>query len=104
MSVNSTVAVADPANSRNALKPGSDGSMPTGADTGLAGFAITPANTDMAVPCRGIYVGVTGDIKVDMVGGGTVTFVGVPQGTILPARCKRVYLTGTTASSLVGLT
>lgn len=67
--------------------------------------AITPNNsTDLATAPRGIYIGVAGDLKVDMLGGETaVTFVGLAQGVIYPLRVTRVYATGTTAASLIGL-
>ena len=47
-------------------------------------------------PCRGLWVGGTGDVSVVMAGGGSVTFVGV-QG-LLPVRVDRVNATGTTAT------
>jgi len=34
---------------------------------------------------------------------GTVTFTGVPVGTLLPIRATRVYSTGTTASTILAL-
>jgi hypothetical protein len=70
---------------------------------GYGAAAITTADTDQNTSFRAIYVGGAGDIKVDMPGGGTVTFVAVPQGTLLPIRPKRIYATGTTATNLVGL-
>lgn len=67
-------------------------------------FAVTPSDTvDLAIATRAIYVGVSGDIKVNMVGTGTVTFTGVPQGAVLPIRASRVYATGTTATTLIGV-
>ena len=66
--------------------------------------AITPSDSaDLADVSRSIYVGGAGDIKVDMVLGGTVTLVGALAGTVLPIRVSRVYSTGTTATSLVNL-
>lgn len=67
--------------------------------------AITPNNgADLAANTRGLYVGVSGDVKVDMVTGGTgVTFVGLAAGIIHPLQVKRVYATGTTALNIVGL-
>lgn len=67
-------------------------------------FAVTTDNsTDLAISTRGIYVGVSGDLKVDTVGGNTVTFVGLAAGVIHPIRAKRIYATGTTATSIIGV-
>jgi hypothetical protein len=67
-------------------------------------FAITPANgADLSFVTRGLYVGVSGDVKVDTLGGDTVTFVGLAAGVIHPIRAKRVYATGTTATDIVGV-
>jgi len=66
--------------------------------------AITPDNsTDLTNHTRGIYVGATGTLKVDMVTGGTVTFVDPAAGVVHPLRVKRVYATGTTATGIIGL-
>jgi hypothetical protein len=68
-------------------------------------FAITPNDSvDLAAFIRGIYVGGTGDVALICEDNtAAVTFVGVPTGTILPVRAKRVLSTGTTATNLVGL-
>jgi len=52
---------------------------------------------------RALYVGGAGDVKVVTVGGSTVIFSAVPAGTILPVAVVRVFSTGTTATSLVGM-
>lgn len=49
-----------------------------------------------------IYVGVTGDIRVDMERSGTVTFKNVPVG-FMEIVASKVYATGTTASELISL-
>jgi hypothetical protein len=52
---------------------------------------------------RGLYIGVSGDVKVDMAGGGTaITFKAVPVG-LLNIIVSRVYATGTTATNIVAL-
>ena len=67
-------------------------------------FVITPDNTtDLALPTRGLYVGGSGTVKVDMADGTTVTFTGLAAGVIHPIRAKRVYATGTTASGILGV-
>jgi len=79
---------------------------PSGGSSAPAGeaYAITPDNdTDLATPTRGIYVGVSGDLKVDMTGVGTVTFVGLAAGIIHPISAKRVYQTGTDATDILGI-
>jgi hypothetical protein len=74
-----------------------------------AGFTITPSDTaDLAVGADALYIGVTGNIKVDMPGlpgqaaRSTVTFMNVPVG-FFPVAVLRVYATGTTASQIIGM-
>ena len=67
------------------------------------GVAITPSNTGTH-EYEGLFIGVGGDIKVDMVDGSTPTFLNVGNGMFLPIAVKRVYSTGTTATNIIGLT
>lgn len=70
----------------------------------LHAAAVTPNDTtDLSTATRGIYIGGAGDLKVDMLGGETVTFFSVPAGTALAIRAIRVYVAGTTATNIVGL-
>jgi hypothetical protein len=65
---------------------------------------VVPSNTVVyEQPTRGVYVGTAGNIAVDMVSGGTVTFFNVLAGTLLPIQVDRIYATGTTATNLVAL-
>ena len=65
--------------------------------------AVTPNDgADLAHVARALYVGSTGDIKIDTPNGDTVTFSAVPVG-IFPVRANRVYSTGTTATNIVAL-
>jgi hypothetical protein len=50
-----------------------------------------------------LYVGGYGDVKVDTVGGDTVTFVGVNGGTFFPLQVLKVYATGTTATNIIAI-
>lgn len=52
---------------------------------------------------RALWVGTGGDVKVDMVGGETITFGSVPSGSHLLIAVTKVYATGTSASGIVGL-
>lgn len=69
-----------------------------------AASAITPNDsTVLSQFTRGIYVGVSGDVRVDMADGSTVTFVGLASGSVHPIAAKKVYATGTTATSILGV-
>ena len=74
-------------------------------DPAIHAFAITAHNTDdLAYVTRGLYVGVSGDVKVDMRGGeSAVVFTGLAAGVIHPLRVKRVYDTDTDATNIVGV-
>lgn len=52
-------------------------------------------------PTRALWVGTAGDVKCDMQSGETVTFKNVSG--LLPVAVKRVYSTGSTASSIIAL-
>jgi hypothetical protein len=60
-------------------------------------------SADLSYVTRAIYVGNGGNVKVDMQDSGTVIFLAVPTGMTLPIRAKRVYATGTTATSIIAL-
>lgn len=75
---------------------------PIEAIPGGDAVAITPSDAT-AVIFHAVYVGGAGNVAVRTSRGTTVTFVGVPAGTILPIKCDRVMATNTTATSLVGM-
>jgi len=64
--------------------------------------AITPSDSTVIPYPRAIYVGVSGDVRVKMKGGATVTFKAVPVG-VLPIRPIQVLSTSTTATDMVAL-
>ncbi len=71
-------------------------------DPSEGGFEVTPGDdNDQAKVGRGLYLGVAGDVKVDMFNGDTITFVNLSSGTIHPIRVRRVYATGTEATDIV---
>lgn len=67
--------------------------------------AITTSDTvDLPDGPAFVYIGVSGDVKVDTYGGTSgVVFKNAQQGTILPIKVKRVYATLTTATNLVAV-
>ena len=69
-----------------------------------AGQAVTPSDeADLPVLPRALFVGSGGTLAVDLADGGSVTFEGVPAGTLLPLRAGRVRQSGTTASAILAL-
>lgn len=74
----------------------------TPIDPGHEAWAVTPSDTVTFQPTRGVYVGVSGDVTVDMADGdANITFTAAAAGVILPIRVTRIYSTGTTATNLV---
>lgn len=67
--------------------------------------AVTPNDSaDLAFASRGVFVGGAGNLAYIPLNGTTaVTLVGIPAGTILPIRPKRIMSTNTTATSIVSL-
>lgn len=75
------------------------------SDTSPAAGAVAVSLSDIVniVPCRALYVGVSGDVKVLTPNNGTaVVFKAAPVG-VLPVQAIRVYSTGTTATDIVAL-
>lgn len=65
--------------------------------------AVTPSDSDALATTTALYIGVAGDVTVDLKDRGTsVTFKAHPVGYLF-ARVKRVYATGTTATDILAL-
>ena len=66
---------------------------------------VSPNNgADLGRTLALIFVGVSGDVKVDCSGSGdAIVFKNVPAGSILPVKVDRVYSTGTSATNMVAL-
>lgn len=74
------------------------------SDPATSAVAITPNDsTNLTVTARAIYVGTGGTVVLKGWDDVSVTFVKIPDGTILPVAAKRVMATGTTATDLVAL-
>ena len=66
-------------------------------------FEIIPDDaTDLSHETIAVYVGFDGDLKVDLVGGDTVTMYNLAAGAWHPIQAKRVYATGTAATYILG--
>lgn len=62
---------------------------------------VTPSDsTDLSFVTRNLYIGTGGDLRVTLLGGQTVTYLGVAAGDF-PRRVKRVHTTGTTATNII---
>lgn len=70
-------------------------------------FAVTTSDVTVLTGVRGLYVGGSGNVTVEMLNpeslSATVTFSAVPAGTVLPIAVERVLQTGTTATNIVAL-
>jgi len=66
--------------------------------------AITPADdASLSRAADAIYIGGAGAVKLVTLGGTTVTFSGLPAGSILPVGATKVFDTDTDATLLVAL-
>lgn len=63
---------------------------------------VSVSDQDLALGCRGLYIGTAGNIVVDLPGASSITFTNVPVG-ILPIQATQVYNSGTTAAGIVAL-
>ncbi len=66
--------------------------------------AVSP-NDSVDLPrgqCKGLYIGATGNVEVNMADGQTVLFSAVPVG-LLPVSVTRVLAGSTTATNIVAL-
>jgi hypothetical protein len=64
--------------------------------------SVTPSDTvDLPTASKRLWVGGAGNVKVNTVGGSTVTYTGVLAGSYLIVRASRVYATLTTATNIV---
>ncbi|PWR04397.1 hypothetical protein DKT77_01595 [Meridianimarinicoccus roseus] len=66
------------------------------------GTMIVPSDAgDLSHVTRAVYVGTGGTISAQLASGAMVTMAGVPGGSLLPLRIRKVMATGTTAGQMV---
>jgi hypothetical protein len=68
------------------------------ADIVLGGGAITGIDNGAL-----LYIGSGGSLTITTVGGQTVTMINLPNGSYVPIQVRKVFATGTTASSIIAL-
>lgn len=65
---------------------------------------VAPSDSvDLAKVARGVYIGSSGDLRVTLEKGTTVTFTALSGGIIHPIAAKRIHATGTTATNILAV-
>lgn len=63
---------------------------------------VVPSDVTLIPTTRGLYIGVTGNLQVEMADGQIVIFTALPVG-FAPIQVVRVYSTNTTATTMLAL-
>lgn len=73
--------------------------------TERTGVAVTPDDSNDLPngPCRGLYVTGSGNVNVNLAGGGTAVLTGLSAGQIVDINATRVLATSTTATGVYAL-
>lgn len=71
-----------------------------GSGRWLDATTLLSDSADLPEVPRGIYVGVSGNVKMNDGKGNTVTFVGLAAGVEHALHPRRIWSTGTTATSV----
>lgn len=70
----------------------------------LQSIAVTPSDSNLISPeFRALYIGGSGDVRIQDLAGNQTTFKAVPTGLILPVFGNIVFASGTTATFIVAL-
>lgn len=64
---------------------------------------VSATDQTLTAGCRVLYVGTSGDVKIDMPNASAITFANVPAGTTLTVQALKVYHTGTSAANILAL-
>lgn len=71
---------------------------------GIEAFPVAPSNSaNLTHVTRALYVGSTGDVRLELVDGSEVTFRAMQAGMMYPLRVRKVFRGGTTADNLIGV-
>jgi len=74
----------------------------TDVSAAYGAVAVTPSDSSVIPPTRGLFIGVTGNVVVRHVNGDIATYSNVAVG-VLPVQVNRVYSTSTTATTMLAL-
>lgn len=70
----------------------------------IAAFSISPSDQSyLPYITRAVFIGSAGNLAVMMFNGDIVVFTNVVAGSVLPIRVVKVFSTGTTVISLLGM-
>lgn len=69
-----------------------------------SGVALSPSDSTVLMPFKGLWVGSAGNVTLTMAGAGNtkVTIQGVAAGALLPLAFVQLWNTGTSAGEFVG--
>lgn len=71
--------------------------------TGGVSVDVSAANQSLGRTARAFWIGGAGNLALTMDDGSSLTFVGIPAGTILPVQATVVLNSGTTATDVLAL-
>lgn len=69
---------------------------------GATPIDVSGGDQTLPAACRSLYIGVTGNVKVDLPKTTGITFTNVPVG-IFPIQVTKIYQTGTTVTASFAL-
>lgn len=67
------------------------------------GGSVTPNDSTNIEACRALWIASSGNLTVTTTGGDKITLTAIPDSTLLPVACIRVWSTGTTCGGIVAL-
>lgn len=70
---------------------------------GIVAIDVSSVDQTLAPPCRGIMVGVTGNVAVQMADGTSGVLPALAPGSIYAVCARKILHTGTTATGIIAL-